>query len=590
MDNPVEEIKKKIDAVEFIGSFIALKKAGRNFKALCPFHNEKSPSFIVSPERQIWHCFGSCGEGGDIVKFLMKWENITFFEALKELAKKAGVQLRNVTFDDRVYKKKERYYNMNLLAAEFFQYVLNKSKFGGKALEYLKGRDINRATAEKFRLGYSPVSWESLKQFLKKKKFEEEEMVDNGLLVKNEKGRFYDRFRGRLMFPIIDSRDRVVGFSGRILEGKPDEAKYVNTPETPIYHKRETLYGINVALPEIKKEKNAYLDEGEFDMITPYIRGFKNFVAIKGSALTSDQLMQLRRFTPKLTLIFDNDEAGVEAAKRGIDEAEKLDVELAVVNFDFAKDPDEAIRTNEAAFKKTIANPVSIYDFIIDEAINKHSLTDAFGKKKIGDEVIPYIERIANPIVKSHYVKKLSRLLDVPESTIEIMIAQLRRKKKQQVVYKSIAKKETEETREVVIEKYILSFIFQSEDPYAVGDLVFSTISPSDFSIPSHGKIAENFLKTKKESMGKFNLDKFVIHLSPPVKPTFDEIYLFASADVVLPGENVKKLVYEMKRFSLKRQIKKILSEDSEKNPKNNKELLQAAASLKEVEKNLFSL
>ena len=185
MDNPVEEIKRKIDIVEFIGSFIALKKAGRNFKAICPFHNEKSPSFIVSPERQIWHCFGSCGEGGDIVKFLMKWENITFFEALKELAKKTGVKLKNVTFDDKVYKKKERYYNMNLLASEFFQYVLNKSKFGGKALDYLKGRDIDRNVAEKFRLGYSPVSWDSLRKFLKKKKFEEEEMLENGLLVKS---------------------------------------------------------------------------------------------------------------------------------------------------------------------------------------------------------------------------------------------------------------------------------------------------------------------------------------------------------------------------------------------------------------------
>ena len=590
MDNPVEEIKRKIDIVEFVGSFIALKKAGRNFKAICPFHNEKSPSFIVSPERQIWHCFGSCGEGGDIVKFLMKWENITFFEALKELAKKTGVKLKNVTFDDKVYKKKERYYNMNLLASEFFQYVLNKSKFGGKALDYLKGRDIDRNVAEKFRLGYSPVSWDSLRKFLKKKKFEEEEMLENGLLVKSEKGGFYDRFRGRLMFPIMDNRDRVIGFSGRILEGKMDEAKYINTPETPIYHKRETLYGINVALPEIKKEKNAYLVEGEFDMITPYMHGFKNFVAIKGSALTADQLMLLKRFTPKLTLIFDNDEAGVEAAKRAIEEAEKLDVELAVVNFDFAKDPDEAARNDEVAFKKTIANPISIYDFIIDEAVKKYSLADAFGKKKIGDEVIPYIERIANPIVKSHYVKKLSRLLDVPESTLEIMISSLRRKKKQQSAYKSIAKKQDEETREDVIEKYILSSIFQSEDPYVVGDLAFSIVEPADFSIPSHGKIAESFLKNKKEATGKFNLDKFVLHLAAPIKSTFDEVYLFASADVLLPGSDLKKLAYELKRFSLKRQIKNKLSEDGEKNQKDNKELLTISVALKEVEKNLVSL
>ncbi|MEK7177415.1 MAG: DNA primase, partial [Patescibacteria group bacterium] len=334
MENQIEEIKRKIDIVEFIGSFVTLKKVGRNFKAVCPFHQEKSPSFVVSPDRGIWHCFGACGEGGDSIKFLMKWENITFIEALKELAKKTGIKLilNKISFEDKIWQKKERYLGMNQLASEFFHYILSKTDFGKKASEYLKGRLLNKSIIDKFELGYSPSSWDSLKLFLKKKKYEEEEVFENGLLVKSERGSYYDRFRGRLMFPLKDSRNNVLGFSGRILSGGNDkEAKYVNTPETPIYHKRECLFGINLALEEIKKQKNVYIVEGELDMITPYQHGYSNFVAVKGTALTNEQLKLLKRYTDKITLMMDADVAGIESIKRGIDEAEKFDFEIRVV-------------------------------------------------------------------------------------------------------------------------------------------------------------------------------------------------------------------------------------------------------------------
>lgn len=589
MDNPVEEIKKKIDIVDFIGSYITLKKTGRNFKANCPFHNEKSPSFIVSPERQIWHCFGSCGEGGDIIKFLMKWENITFVEALRELAKKAGVTLKNVTLDDKDSRKKERYYEMNLIASEFFQYVLNKSKYGEKALEYLKNRGIKPGISQKFRLGYSPVSWDSLLNFLKKKKYSLEEMYDNGLVVKSASGRYYDRFRGRLMFPIIDAREHVLGFSGRILEGKDNEAKYVNTPETPVYHKRETLYGINLAKDSIKKEKNAYLVEGEFDMITPYAHGFFNFVAIKGSALTPDQLLLLKRFTPKLTLIFDSDEAGGEAVRRGIEEAEKLDMELAVVRPDFAKDPDEAVQKDEVAFKKALNDPQPIYDFLIDAAMKKYSVSDPYGKKKISDEVIPFIERIGNPIVKSHYSKKVAAILGVTETSVEALMARIRRKKKQSEDYRSSYKKEEVLGREVVLEKYLLSFIFQSENPYKPAKTVFTAITPDDLSIPADAKIAQILVDREKDMALNFDLDKFASVIPTPLRPIFDEIYLFASAPTGIEDDNILKLAYEVKRFSLKRQIKEILNSEDQSAEKNKK-LLEIAAALKEVEKKLISL
>ena len=589
MDSPIDEIKKKLDLVEFISSYITLKKLGRNFKANCPFHNEKTPSFVVSPERQIWHCFGSCGEGGDIVKFLMKWENITFFEALKELAKKAGITLKNSNLEDSTWKKKERFFNMNRLAAEFFQYVLNKTKFGKKGEEYLKDRQIKPSIIEKFMLGYSPSSWDSLRLFLKKKNFSDQEMHENGLLVLTDSARYYDRFRGRLMFPLCDARDHILGFSGRSLEDNVKEAKYINTPETPIYHKRETLFGINLARESIKKEKNVFLVEGEFDMITPYQNGFSNFVAIKGSAVTSEQLMLLKRYTEKLTLALDADEAGNEAVKRGIDEAERLEFEINVIKFDFAKDPDEAIRKDLAAFKKAISKPIHIYDFLIDLALKKHPADDPFNKKKVGDEVLPYIAKINNSIVKSHYLKKISALLDVTEYSLETLIKKINRSKNIQSFYKPTANNKKNEKREDILEKYVLSSIFQSENAYKINEIIFSIIDPSDLSIPSHKKIVSIFIEKKELFKNGFNINLFVTFLSPELRAIFDEVYLFASSDLIVSNENLEKLAFELKRFSLKRQMNQILNEENDEKEKNKK-LLLITEELKEVEKKLISL
>jgi DNA primase len=590
MENPVEEIKKRIDIVEFIGSFITLKKAGRNFKALCPFHQEKTPSFIVSPERQIWHCFGACGEGGDVIKFLMKWENVTFFEALKDLAKKVGVRLREVSFEDKIWRQKERFIGMNQLAAEFFEYILHKSNFGKKALQYLKRREINLPTAKRFQLGYAPQSWNSLLRFLKKKKFEETEMLENGLLVKSEKGGYYDRFRGRLIFPIKDGRGNVIGFSGRHLEETTKEAKYINTPETLLYHKRETLFGIDLAKEAIKKEKNVFIVEGEFDIITPYQKGLTNFVAIKGSALTRQQLMFLKRYTPRITLALDADWAGEEAVRRGIEEAEQLELEIEVVNFDFAKDPDEAVRADLLQFKKILQRAVPIYDFLITVAQKKYPGDDPFNKKKIGEEVIPAVSRIANPIVQSHYIKKLADLLGVAESSIERMAKKIKRQKKQLVALSSIARKTRGVSRELLLENYILSLIFQKENPYKTADIVFSIVNPSDFSAPSHRQICQLFWEFQNKASAQFDLAKFTSTLSKQLQPVFDEVYLFASTEHEFGSEKINKLAYEVKRFALKRKIKEILSKGEDIAADEKRELSDLTANLKEVEKMIITL
>ncbi len=590
MHNTVEEIKKKIDIVDFIGNFITLKKAGRNFKALCPFHQEKTPSFVISPERQIWHCFGSCGEGGDIIKFLMKWENITFVEALRELADKAGIKIERLDFEDKIWNRKERLMQINHLATEFFSYALHQTKFGEKALKYLKERQINPKIIEKFQLGYAPQSWESLIAYIKKKKFEMGELLDAGLVVRGERGSFYDRFRGRLIFPIKDARGNTIGFSGRSLDEQEKAAKYINTPETMLYHKRESLYGIDLAKEAIKKEKNVLLVEGEFDMISPYQNGITNVVAIKGSAVTREQLMLLKRYTNCITLALDADTSGEDAIKRGIDEAENMDFEIEVVQFDFAKDPDEAVRTDPARFKKTIKKPTPIYDFIIELAQKKYPKDDPFSKKKIGDEVISYIERITNPIVRSHYIKKVADLLGVSESSIMELMRRLKQKRKQGQYFRTGVKKSTDSSREMNIQKYVLSMLFQSQDPYEVADKAFAIIEPEDFSQESVIKIVRQFIDSKKQPNQKFKTQAFSHSLSPELQSVFDELYLYASYDVELEESNLDKLLYEIKKNSLKRQIKNLMVTKEIPTSKEQDLLRGVSNQLKEVEKKLLSL
>ncbi|MBW7960009.1 DNA primase [Patescibacteria group bacterium] len=586
MDNSIEEIKRKIDIVEYIGSFITLKKAGRNFKAVCPFHNEKTPSFVISPERKIWHCFGACNEGGDVIKFLMKWENITFVEALKELAKKAGVSLKNISFEDKIWKKKERYLNMNLLTAEFYAFLLNKDKYGQKAKSYLDGRNIKQATIDKFQLGYAPQTWDSLRLFLKKKNYSDEEMFENGLLVKGAKGGYYDRFRGRLMFPIKDGRDFVIGFSGRNLNDVDKQAKYINSPETPVYRKRETLFGINLARESIRKEKNAYIVEGEFDVITPYQYGFTNFVAIKGTALTNEQLLLLKRFTDRVTLTLDVDVAGEQSTHRGIEEAERLDLEVKVARLSKGKDPDSSIREDINQFKKDITKTIPVYDYLIDSAQHRYPDGTSFSKKKIAEEVMPFIERITNPIIKSHYIKKMASVLEVSEESIGSMISLIKRKKKTEGVFKPKNKATTKEDRQTLIGKYLLSYIFQSEDPFLVFDRVFNQLQPKDFYLVSHQKIAEIFISFKKNE-GRFNLDKFVSKLSSELRQVFDELYLLISINEPLKEDSLDRMIAEIKKFSILREIKLILESDESKSRKQ--ELANLSKALKEVEKTLMS-
>lgn len=413
----VEEVKQKTDIVSVISEHVNLKKAGRNYKGLCPFHGEKTPSFMVSPELQIYKCFG-CGESGDVISFLEKQEGLEFFEALKLLADKAGVKL--IDRSGFGVSEKEKIIKINELASKVYSYILLNHKAGAKALSYLtEKRGLKMDTIKKFSLGFSPDNPKILDSyFLGKKGYKKDELTNSGIFYLRS-GKIMDRFQGRIIFPLFDHRGDVIGFSGRLMpESKSQMGKYINSPETPAYHKSRTLYGLNFTKGDIKKEGFVVLTEGELDMISCFQAGFKNVVAIKGTAFTQEQAELLSRFTQVLVLALDSDAAGDLAVRRSVEIAEKIGLDVKVIETKKYKDPDEMVRQNPQGFKKLLSNPKNIWDFFLDSVFAKYNAKEGLGKSKISKELIPILAKIDDSIVQAHYAKKLADKLGVPETAV----------------------------------------------------------------------------------------------------------------------------------------------------------------------------
>jgi DNA primase len=415
-DNSIEEIKTRLDIKEIIQEHIQLKKAGSNLKAICPFHGEKTPSFMVSPEKQIWHCFG-CGEGGDIFGFVQKIEGVEFPEALRILAKRAGVEITRQ--DPQLQNKKTRLLDAVKLTANYYHKVLLDSSQAEFARNYLKERDINQDAIDRFKIGYSPDSWDSLSIFLKKKGFSEEETFLAGLTVKKDKGvGYYDRFRGRLMFPIYDVHGNTVGFGGRILQQKEEGAKYINSPQTLIYDKSNVLYGLDKSKTSIRKQSEAIIVEGYTDCISAYQADITNVVASSGTALTEGQVLLLKRFTENLAMSFDQDAAGAEAAKRGIEVALANEMNVKVVDLPSGKDPDECIRNNKDGFVEAVKNAKTYLEFYFDNTFQQLDTSKVQDKKKAAAILLPVIAKIGDTIEQAHWLKELGKKLDVEESIL----------------------------------------------------------------------------------------------------------------------------------------------------------------------------
>ncbi len=419
MDSQIDEIKNKLNVLDVVGGYVKLTKTGINYRGLCPFHSEKGPSFFVSPSRQMWKCFG-CGAGGDIFEFVKKIEGVEFGDALRLLASKAGVELKRE--NPKIVSERKKLYEVCDLACSFFEKQLGGSEWGNKAKDYLLKRGIKEESIKKWRLGYSPDTWQGLSDFLVGRGYAREEIVKAGLAVHSDKGNNpYDRFRGRIIFPIFDLNSQVVGFGARIFKDadSKETAKYINTPQTMLYDKSNILYGLNYAKVAVRKKNQCVLTEGYTDAIMCHQAGFDNTVSVSGTALTPGHLNILKRYSDNLLLSFDMDVAGDTATKRGINLAESQGFNIKIIDtYDNAKDPAEIILENPENWKKSIESTRSIMDFYFDSAFSKFDKNSPQGKKEIGRIILPAIKRLQNKIEQSHWVQKLSEKLGVSQESV----------------------------------------------------------------------------------------------------------------------------------------------------------------------------
>lgn len=414
MSDQIKEIKDRLSVSDVVGDYVKLQQKGNSLKACCPFHNEKTPSFQVSDDKGIWHCFG-CGKGGDIFTFVEEIESVEFKEALKILAEKAGIELKR--FDKEKIKQEKSAKTLLELTALFFEKALEKSESGKIAREYIQKRDIPVELVSRFRIGYSPDSYDILSSFLLKKGYKPQHLAQYGLVVKKPDGSSYDRFRNRLMFPIADQNGNVVGFGARELEGDRGP-KYLNSPETPIYHKSNILYGYHLAKREARKKDQMIVVEGYMDVIASHKAEIQNIVASSGTALTIEQVRLIKRITQNVYLAFDMDNAGAEATRRGVKIALTEQMNIKIVEIPNGKDPDEAIKEDPEIWKIALKNAKPVMDYFFNKALEKNAVDNLEGKKALFKELTEWIACIIDPIEKDHYIKELSGLLGVASEII----------------------------------------------------------------------------------------------------------------------------------------------------------------------------
>ena len=445
----VDEIKSRIDIVELVSETVKLRRTGKNYSGLCPFHSEKTPSFIVSPDRQTWHCFGQCSEGGDVIKFVMKKEGWDFREALQHLAVKAGITLE--AFTPQQQEEKDAHARLRTLledAAVFYRHQLLQGEAGKQALAYLVDkRKLTPRTIETFGMGYAPQGWDNILKHLAGKGFTEQEMQDSGMVSVRtedrhtggqERSRVFDRFRHRIMIPIRDEQGRMAGFGARILDPE-DFPKFLNSPETPLFSKGRLLYGLERARKPIRTEDQAVIVEGYLDVIALHQAGFENVVSPMGTALTEDQLRLLKRFSRRIVLALDPDAAGqkavlsgLEAARQSLDHASelrfdargllrneaRLQADLRVASMPDELDPDEIVQRDPQQWKDLIRDASPIVIHVMNTLAIGRDLDDARVKTEIAAQVMPLIEDLPDQVLREDYRQKLERFLKLRETTL----------------------------------------------------------------------------------------------------------------------------------------------------------------------------
>jgi DNA primase len=434
----IDDVKQRLDIVQIVSEYVKLQKAGRNYKSSCPFHSEKDPSFFVFPERQSWHCFGACGIGGDIFSFIMKKEGVDFAQALSLLANKAGVPLVAQSTPQRQAqnKERERLFEINEAAAEYYHHVLLNTSVAETARNYVTRRGLSKETIKNFQLGFAPEGWDTLKQFLKGKGYDEVELLAAGLLVERDDKNNYDRFRNRLIFPIRNIQGNVLGFGGRALDDSLP--KYLNSPQTPVFDKSSSLYGIDRAKTAIRQNDLAVITEGYMDVLTAHQYGYENVVAFSGTSMVDKQLAITKNLTRNLILALDADTAGEEAVSRSGEMVDKMlpvpplygwvkyedaqNAEVKILIYPKGKDLDDIIKDvikgDVSKWRKLIADAKPMVDFIFESQVAKIDLASARDKSAAADRLLPLLLEMKDPLRQAHYLERLARLLKIDEHVL----------------------------------------------------------------------------------------------------------------------------------------------------------------------------
>jgi len=559
MNNNVEIIKTHLDIVSVVSSYVELKKSGSNHKGLCPFHNEKGASFMVNQNLQIYKCFG-CGESGDVISFIQKIEGLDFKSSLKFLSEKYGIKI-DLEKDVSENKDKRRLYEINNLALEFFQYILNSHDSGKIAQNYLiKKRNLKPEIIKEFNIGYAPRGWNHLSDFLKKRGFSHDEIISSSLGVSKKNGGVYDKFRGRIIFPYFSLDGKCIGFMGRtIFEEDP---KYLNSSETMVFKKGEFLYGLYKSKLELKKN-GAILVEGMLDYLKPYQYGLKNLCATSGTALTPKQLELLKRYTDRIYFCFDSDSAGVNAILRGIEISDKYNFEVKILQIPKPyKDLDEYFDSNPVEALNITSSAVEIIDFYLGYLYKKHSLSNASGKNKIISEFKVFYQKISNDVTKNHYLKKLSEDLELDQNVV------LNSLQKNIEIPTNYAPKTSENTKETLI-----GVNFNSKEAFLMSILVKSTIDSSNPIVLElldesfEDPLLRNLYKKYRsylinENKGPIDIRQFSNTLEEAESKTLENLALL---DIEIDLSSEKKVLEELKNLVSflntsykKRQIKDI--------------------------------
>jgi len=569
-DNSVkEEIRSIVSIADVVGRYVALKPAGQYLKGLCPFHKEKTPSFTVSPDKGIFYCFG-CHKGGDVFRFIMEIENVSFIEALKILADEAGIKLKPVKkylSDNKIEEKsitKEDLFNINNLALSFFY---NQTKNYEHAKKYLLLRGLTKETIRDFKIGYAPPSGNAFYEYAKQNKISENLLIQAGLIISKSNSGFYDRFRDRIIFPIFDSSSRPIGFAGRSLSDE-SQAKYINSPETLLYQKNKILYGLNVTSKFIKEKKSVIITEGYMDFLSLFQAGIKNIVATCGTAFSDSHANILKRLVNKIYLVFDGDEPGIQAAKRAIYILAPYSFDTRVLVIPKGLDPDEYVKTNGAEkFLQILnANSKDFMTFMLEKAKEENNFGTAFGKSAIINALLPIIQIISDPVVKSEFIKKISEDLLIQES----------------IIYQKIKKSKINITNNNTLQNApgISENFFNSVEGYFIRLLL---------SFPILIDLAKQFIAPETFS-NKFISELYSIILNsycedPSLKTIFNKledqkmqnIISFAFAETLNISDPKSELIHIIKRIQDNFILNKIkeISQKIKNEPQNREELLK---------------